>query len=253
MEQLKKTAQTWLGAAQNALTAWTSSSADGSDEKVRDDALEGLIRSVRVERKKGPPLEVLAETPRLRLRPCREDDVPFYQNLWTNPEVMKKYASGKPQTDPEYAYRRLVSNENSWTDRWKQGSPWSGMVVELRETHEPIGAVVVGGGELAYLFDPAFHGQGYGREAVVALVNVIVPILALDPNTPDVPETIEATVRADHIPSRRILETCGFTSDLNINYREFDGQMFERYIFTVSVQQLIQRYEAALADAPGSS
>jgi len=208
-------------------------------------SVEYLIRTVHIQRNPGPPLDIRVETPRLRLRPCLKSDVPFYQSLWSDPTVMLKYASGKPQTDPDYAFKRLVSNENSWTQRWEQGNPWSGMVVELQANAEPIGAVVVGGGELAYLFKPEFHGQGYGTEAVVALVNVLVPVLALDESTPNIPDEIEATVRVDHPPSRRILETCGFTSDLKVNQREFDGKLFDRYIFKVSTEALIDRYQAS--------
>lgn len=189
-------------------------------------------------------VRVVAETARLRLRPVEESDVVFYQALFSDPQVMSKYASGKPVADPDYAQKRLVDNKWSWTERWAKGSPWSGMVVELVDsgpTPERIGSVVIGGGELAFLFKTDFQGKGYGTEATRVLVNAIVPALARDPLTPDVPEFVEATVGTTHVRCQKVLEACGMKSDKAINKREWGGEEFERFIYKVPVKELLER------------
>jgi len=60
----------------------------------------------------------------------------------------------------------------------------------------------VGGVELGYWMGEPYHGQGYAREAVSAVLDLAFGALDL--------RHVFANVRAENGPSRRLLETLGF-------------------------------------------
>lgn len=199
-------------------------------------------------------ISIIAETPRLVIRPVKPEDVSFYQNqLWGNQQVMDKFADSQTRLYKDedskqkeiinYAQNRIVDAEDSWCTRWKNGNPWSGMTVIDKKTNKPIGHVVIGGGELAYFFIPEVWGQHIGSEAVTVLTKAILPSLVISGNAGNLPENIEATTRTDHIASQTVLTRAGLTSDRQINKRKFGDKEYERFIFKASVAELVQKFK----------
>lgn len=207
------------------------------------------------------PLQAIVTTPRLIIRPVIEKDVSFYQErLWGDKTVMEKFADGevrlyKDTTSraaglKDYAQDRIVNAENSWCKRWQRNNPWSGMTVCLRGCEDPIGHIVIGGGELAYFLIPGVWRNHYASEAAVAMVNVLVPELVQRSDfSVQPPLTIEATVRIDHVASQKVLSYAGLMTDKVINEREFSGKKFQRYIYKATVAELVKRYAAIKAKA----
>lgn len=199
-------------------------------------------------------ISIIAETPRLIIRPVKPEDVSFYQNqLWGSQQVMDKFADSQTRLYKDedskqkeiinYAQNRIVDAVDSWCNRWKNGNPWSGMTVIDKKTNSPIGHVVIGGGELAYFFIPEVWGQHIGSEAVSVLTKAILPSLIISGNTGNLPENIEATTRTDHVASQKVLAHAGLTSDRQINKRKFGEKEYERFIFKASVAELVQKYK----------
>lgn len=67
------------------------------------------------------PLTVTIQTQRLTLSSVKEVDLePYYSELFSDQEVMKKYGEGTPLT--EDAVGHLIK---TWTKRWKMNDPFS--------------------------------------------------------------------------------------------------------------------------------
>lgn len=160
-------------------------------------------------------LHVCIETERLRMESVTnsEEDVDNYADLFGNSDVMEKYASGTPKTK-EYVEKRI----ESWIKRFQDQDPFNGLKVSKKDTGEFIGHVVLGHGdrpgqsELAYLFKKAHWNQGFGTEAITALVNeYALLIIQKGYNLEGRPlEEITATTRPDNPASVKILEKLGF-------------------------------------------
>lgn len=199
-------------------------------------------------------ISVFAETPRLIIRSVKPDDVSFYQNqLWGNQQVMSQFADSQTRLYKDedsnqkeiinYAQNRIIDAEDSWCTRWKHGNPWSGMTVIDKKNSNPIGHVIIGGGELAYLFIPEVWGQRIGSEAVTVLTKAILPSLVISGDAENLPKNIEATTRIEHIASQIVLARAGLTSNCQTNKRKFGDKEYERFIFKASVAELVQRYK----------
>lgn len=200
-------------------------------------------------------VSVVAQTPRLLLRPVCDDDIAFYHtSLWGSAEVMNKFGDGLARTDKDgyesYAAWRIRDADNSFMKRWEKGNPYSGFTIELLDNFQPIGHIVIGGGELAYLLIPAAWNQKYATEATVALTHVVLPRLINQGYLPtcgnDVAQHIEATVRADHIPSQRVLENNGFVTSGEIDCKLFGSRICERLVYKATVLSLCTRYHTII-------
>jgi ribosomal-protein-alanine N-acetyltransferase len=184
----------------------------------------------------GSKLSVSIDTPRLSIRSVTLDDVDHYTSLFADSDVMKKYASGQPNTD-----RAAIENRiKGWAERWGKNDPFNGMAVFDKKTGEFVGHIVLGRSdekngvsELAYLFHKEYWRQGLGTEAVSAIVNHYAPEILKRNYKLDGDEfnRITATTRVDHEFSRKILETAGLSTDKQINHK-FGA---DRYIFNAPV------------------
>lgn len=160
--------------------------------------------------KKTPPeqLEVVIKTARLYMRSVRENDLSDYIRLFGDPKNMENYATGKTK-DAEYVAGRI----NTWVERWKKGDPFAGFAVFHKETKEFIGHIVVGYGdrpgqsEMAVLFHSRFWNQGYGTEAVSAMLQAYVPELAEQGFEVEgkLLDEVHATTKADLTAGNRML------------------------------------------------
>ena len=62
--------------------------------------------------------EIVIETERAVIRSVTESDIPLYQALFADADVMAKYATGKPKiTDEEKT--AIAKRVQGWVDRWR--------------------------------------------------------------------------------------------------------------------------------------
>lgn len=167
-------------------------------------------------------LEVTITTERLYLTSITtKDSFPLYSEIYGDPQVMEKFASGVTRSQKETEDRVA-----GWIKRWNRQDPYSGLCVTKQEDDKFIGQVVLGYGdqkgesELAYLFSKKIWQQGFGQEAVGAVVKNYAPELAAR-HYPVNQETdyagsltdIVSTSRQDNPASIKILEKCGFKKE----------------------------------------
>jgi len=161
-------------------------------------------------------LNIQIQTKRLLIRTIEPADLPYFCALYGNPVVMAAFAKGTTRSAQQMTERF----NNSWMVRWRNGDPYSAMAVMLcKPDSEPafIGTVVMGHGdlegqsELAFLLFPEYWEQGYGKEAVTAVVKCLAPMLVQKGYGPGgVPlKEIVATCRYDNIRSEKILRGLG--------------------------------------------
>jgi RimJ/RimL family protein N-acetyltransferase len=125
-------------------------------------------------------LSVDIQTDRLKISSVQpiEEHYNHYAALFGNPLVMEKYYNGMKSYEEVKAWI-----DNSLAKRWKEGDPFSGLVVYRQDNGKPIGHLMLGRGEtpgvaeIAYLFLPEEWGMGFGTEALTALVHAYAPAL----------------------------------------------------------------------------
>lgn len=161
-------------------------------------------------------LHIQIKTERLLIRSIEPSDLGNFCALYANPTVMASFGEGLPRS-----YEKTTERFNrSWSVRWQTGDPFSAMSVFIDEPEtEPkfIGAVVMGHGdvpgqsELAFLFLPEVWNQGYGKEAVTAVVKTLGAMLVEKGyGTEGAPlYEVTATCRADNIASVKIMQSLG--------------------------------------------
>lgn len=115
------------------------------------------------------------ETERLIIRPFSESDVDDYLEYALDPEVMKYI---RPVGDPKQARELFLSHAGEWDGA--EGK-WMGAAVVLKESNKMIGDVGFRYKskqhqqiEIGYKFNRHFQGHGYGSEALITLVKLIV-------------------------------------------------------------------------------
>jgi RimJ/RimL family protein N-acetyltransferase len=185
-------------------------------------------------------LSITIITPRLYIRSVTIEDIDRYFQLFSDKDVMAKYATGNPLTDLAVIRQRLAG----WVERFAQNDPFNGLAVFDKKTKKFIGHIVLGRSEegrgvseLAYLFHKEFWYKGIGTEAVSAVVNHYAPQIFKKKYKLDGHEftKITATTRTNHTFSKKILETVGLTTNNQVNYK-FGAQ---RYIYNVIVSDLL--------------
>ncbi len=215
--------------------------------------------------KDGKNLSVEILTPRLKILSANSQrDLTNYIALMGDPVVRRNYADGKP-VPAETTTARM----KDWEERWASGDPFSGLAV-YKHDNEFVGHVIVGysgkegEAELAFLFNEKFWHQGYGTEAVSAVMLQFVPqmlefknkeecngedytnrnVLLYVTNDKQLAKgafkSVMATVSKDNPASRKIMEKSGMTVE-----KDKDGQPIvheskwgPRYIGRVSVEDL---------------
>jgi len=160
-------------------------------------------------------LTVTIDTDRLHIRSVQasEEDYGSYAALFGDQDVMGKFATGQTKSREEIETRI----KDVWVKRWHQNDPYAGLAAFKKDTDEFLGHVVIGHGdapgqsELAYLFKKNHWGQGFGKEAVTAVVNEYAPATVMEGYTLEgkTLERITATTRPDNLGSVKILEKLG--------------------------------------------
>jgi len=115
------------------------------------------------------------ETDRLTLRPFVEGDLDALHGYQRLPEVAR-YLHNDPRD--RAATADVLARRRAVTTLERQGDILV-LAVVLRETGELLGEVNLGWisethgqGEFGFVFDPAHHGRGYGREAAVEMLRL---------------------------------------------------------------------------------
>jgi RimJ/RimL family protein N-acetyltransferase len=131
-------------------------------------------------------IRVRIETENLILHSITRDNQEDYLQLFSDPETVKKYADGIPWTKEEIQERMEI-----WIKRWESQDPFSAFAVFLKNESKPfMGHIVLGHGlregqaELAVLFKPEYLPQGYGQQAVAAILHGYAPRLIKDQYAP---------------------------------------------------------------------
>ena len=154
------------------------------------------------------------ETPRLRLRGHRQDDLAAYSALWADPIVVL-HTVGVPQT-PEECWGRFLRAHGHWAvvgfGYWV-----------VRESEETLGFCGVKFMRLPdrpvlnlfYRFAPQAWGRGFASEAATAVVRWV------STNAPDHP--IIARVRPDNVASQRVAVNAGLARAPHLDTEGDDG------------------------------
>lgn len=154
------------------------------------------------------PLSVTIETDRLKIQSVTAGDISDYAALFGDAVVMQKYATGETK-DLAYVNKRI----STWTARWENHDPYSGLCIRDKTTNQFIGHIVLGYGdrpgqsEFAVALKKEFWGKGYGTEAAAAVIqNYSAELMARGYLLEGQPlEEINATSRVDLIAGNKIL------------------------------------------------
>jgi [ribosomal protein S5]-alanine N-acetyltransferase len=152
----------------------------------------------------GKAFGVMIETTRLRIRSLRDDDLADLVMLIDNWAVARWTSSvSYPYTEADgRTWIALVQQDHA------TGLPRS-FTVALKETDRLIGGVGLDGSAgdeseepaLGYWVGQPYWGNGYGREAVAAIIDYGFRILGI--------ETIRAYTDPSNAPSQKVLLYCG--------------------------------------------
>ena len=147
---------------------------------------------------------MILQTDRLRLRPLRDEDAPALFAILGDAEAMKFWdrpAIARTATANEIVMSQLAAMQDGHFLYW---TVW--------HADDAIGSVDLSAldfshlrGEIGFLFRRDQWGQGFGREAVKALIGHAFGRLGL--------ERLEARVHADNLPAKRLLRALGFSPE----------------------------------------
>lgn len=184
-------------------------------------------------------LYVEVKTKRLRIRSITIKEEKDYIRLLGDPDVMKKYAEGKPYDENESKQFLKM-----WIDRWEDHNPYSGYAIFEKISNKFIGTISIRNSaaaecKAAYIFHREVWGNGYGTETSHAIFNVLIPRLMLRGYTSSgcTLKRILATARLDNIASQKILLGSGFKKESLVHeYGDW------RNIFCLFAKQSKNRY-----------
>lgn len=176
-------------------------------------------------------LSVTIDTERLHIRSVQstENEYGNYAGMYGDADVMKMLATGVTR-DKAYIQDRI---DNVWVKKWKNNIPYSGLAVLKNNSDDFLGHVSLmpedepGQAELSYLFKKTCWRQGFGTEAVAAVVQDYVPqtINRGYKIGGKSLTTLNATVHIDNGFSERILKSVGmnyvFTEEKHGSFRNF--------------------------------
>ncbi|HEX4014629.1 MAG TPA: GNAT family N-acetyltransferase [Candidatus Cybelea sp.] len=147
------------------------------------------------------------ETPRLRLRGHRRDDLRACVAMWSDP-IVTKYISGRASTEQQ-TWSRICTYIGHWAllgfGYWaieEKGSNEFVGEAGLADFKRDVSASLRGRPELGFAIVPRAHGKGYATEAARAALswadaNVAQP-------------TSFCLINPQNAASRRVAEKCGY-------------------------------------------
>ena len=122
---------------------------------------------------------IFFETPRLTIRRAREDDLEPLLLSWSDP-AMTRYTGIRPDVRG-FLGQMIADMQVKQPGDADPGGPWYQYIAERKADGALVGDLGVGFGipgerqvELGYRILPAFHRQGYAREAVAGLIDYLI-------------------------------------------------------------------------------
>jgi len=165
------------------------------------------------------------ETERLILRGHGETDLEALHAMWSDPGVAR-HTGGEPATRQD-SWLRLLRYPGLWSllgyGYWAIEEAASGRFVGeagladfKRDLTPPIGAVP----EAGWALDPAFHGRGYAREAMGAILGWADACLYA--------RELVAIIDPDNAPSIRLAAKLGFDGPEPALHRGRESGLYRR-------------------------
>lgn len=159
-------------------------------------------------------------TPRLQLRKLRLEDAPAYFSLRSSEKVMHYIQRPLAQSEAEV---RIQIEEQLQAQAEGKIVVWA--IADLNDT-----LIGIAGywrmqlehqrSEVGYLLDAPYHGQGYGTEALHAVLDYGFKVMKL--------HKIEADVDPENIASLKLLKRFGFQHEaLFRENRFYDGKFYD--------------------------
>jgi RimJ/RimL family protein N-acetyltransferase len=152
------------------------------------------------------PVPVL-ETPRLRLRGHRHDDLPRCVAMWSDPDVVR-FIGGEPASEQRtwarllaYVGHWILMGFGYWVIEQKDSGDFVGEV-GLADFKRDIAPVMKGSPEIGFALVRRFHGKGYATECVRAVLAWADARLLL-------PRTV-CLIDPQNAASLRVVEKCGY-------------------------------------------
>ena len=152
----------------------------------------------------------MLETPRLCLRPLKDDDIGPWIALFTDPDVMEYVGSSGPMSRERaerafLAHRQLLAARGYgwWAIDVKNGPSFAGVIV-LDDF--PLDAPFAPAIEVGWLLPRAQWGRGYATEGARAALDYGFSVMNLN--------EIVSGARAPNVRSQRVMERLGMTHDL---------------------------------------
>lgn len=115
------------------------------------------------------------KTSRLLLRPLKKDDFADYREYAMDPEVMKYIM---PVSNERDAYDSFLRHFGAWSG---EEGRWMGAAVVVKDENKLIGDIGFRYAskyheqiEIGYKFNRRYQGHGYGKEAIKAMLEVVV-------------------------------------------------------------------------------
>ena len=159
----------------------------------------------------------ILETPRLILRPFREDDFDRLAELMSNPDFMRFSLGPYTREQTQTVFKKFLA--------WKQAGLPSPFAVLLREANDVLGYCgflhhpeLPEEVEIGYRLDPAYWNRGLITEAARAVRDHAFGDLKL-------PRVI-SLIHPENIPSRRVAEKIGMKLEKQITFRGFPTNVF---------------------------
>lgn len=178
-------------------------------------------------------LELPVMTERLCLRAYREDDLRDLLALRSNPEAVSLLygdpltAEDAPALLAEYMSRPMLEADGGKimfaVERRRDGTYLGNVKLQLlsREHLQ---------GEIGYVFDPRHHGQGYAREAAVALLDLGFRHFGM--------HRIQAHCDARNVASWKLMQKLGMTREAHFREHEFfKGVWADDYIYGILARE----------------
>lgn len=172
------------------------------------------------------------ETEKLTMAQIQEADWALFERLHQDDDVIR-YAFDKPSVDE--IRERFESRLPQWS--WPSAH-WLCLVIREKLTQQAIGITGLCISEehdkhveVGYLLLPEFHGQGYGTESLIALIDHMTCHFPID--------TVNAIVTDGNIASCRVLTKAGFKlAEREKNAYKIGDQFYDDLIYRYHVTAL---------------